>query len=274
MFKKRHDVLLDVVWSVLKRNDQRQSAFVFAQVVALWFACDGSRVVVENVVADLESHAKIESEGVGVIQRFAVCRGENCSGFAAGSQKDSRFTLYDLEVRRLVAIEVVGLLKLEQFPFAHLDDGEVDEVSDALVVNFVDGTHYLSQVEIASQDSGFVVPKAVYRGDATSSVGFVDHIIVNQSAAVKSLDGGGNFENGVVLRYIVRQAAAKSREQGEHRADLFAVLAFEMPVDAVDDRDIACRNGIVGRFEVRVDRRNQVFYECQIHAVGSCSCTA
>lgn len=199
---------------VFERENKGQGAFVFFDVVALWFTGELCGFEVEQVVANLEGDADILTKEVGFVVK--VCSvGCECSTYlAAGGHKECCFLADYLAVDGLVGVVVAALLLLQQFTFAHLDYGMVDDLGYRFVVYGIDGLHYKGEVVVAKEDGGFVAPEMVDCGDAASDIGLVNYIVVDEGACVKGLDGGHSVEEGVGRSGVVWKSAAAGAQEG------------------------------------------------------------
>ena len=169
---------------VFEGKDQGQGAFVFFDVVALWFAGELCGFEVEQVVANLESDADVFTKEVGFIVEVCSVGCECCTYLAAGGHKECCFLADNLAVDRLVGVIVAALLLLQQFTFAHLDYGMVDDLGYRFVVYGIDGLHYKGEVVVAKKDGGFVAPEMVDGRVAASDIRFVNYIVVDEGACV------------------------------------------------------------------------------------------
>ena len=120
-----------------------------------------------------------------------------------------------------------------------MDDGVVDGVGEQVVVDGVDGFHHLSEVEVADEDGGLVVPEAVDGRGVSPEVGVVDDVVVDECAGVQHFDGGGGAEDGVCGLCVEWESAAAGADECEQWSQLFSFVGLYVCIELLDDGYVA-----------------------------------
>ena len=84
--------------------------------------------------------------------------------------------------------------ELDQFAFDHFLRQVDQDVQDAEIAFFKRNLERLHIQPIARQNAAMIAPARIGGRAAAAGVGAVDHIIVNQSGAVKQFDHGGELD--------------------------------------------------------------------------------
>src|SRR2546425_9615501 len=103
--------------------DERERQLFFFYIESSRFAGNALPArVIEQVVADLEYHPDVFAEFLEPAEDFLVVRYAGSADLAAGREQGSGLVGYDLQICRLIDIEVAALGNLENLRLAHSPD--------------------------------------------------------------------------------------------------------------------------------------------------------
>src|SRR6266850_4038927 len=103
--------------------DERERQLFFLHVEPRRFAGNALPArIIEQIVADLKYHPDIFAEFLQSTKDFFVVRHSGSADLAARREQRSGLVGYDLQIRRLVDIEVPALGNLENLRLAHPPD--------------------------------------------------------------------------------------------------------------------------------------------------------
>ena len=214
-----------------QQPDDRQRDLAFAQIAADRLAeRRGVACEVEQVVHQLERDAEIEP----VVAQRALLLGrrlaEHPADLGAAGKEIRRLAPDDVEVLVFGDVDVAVLRQLIQLAFDHPQRDVAEQPDDLQRVLRQRQRHRLDVEEVAEEHGDVVAPLRVDGQAATTVLGVVDDVVVDQRRGVDELDDGG-----VRHRALALVAAQPRRHQQHRRPHALAAALLDVLADFGDE---------------------------------------
>ena len=194
--------------------DQGQGDFAFFQIaengLAELFAGSGE---IQKIINQLKRQAGIAA----VISKrgfvFFVEAAENAAEAGAAAEEAGGFVSGQFQGVVFGNVDAANFFELEEFAFDHFLR-EIDQDVEDVEISFLQGDVERLHVEpVAGEDAAVVAPTGVGGWAATSGIGTVDNVVVDERCAVEEFDDGGELDGAAGVAFASGCVAVGKKEQ-------------------------------------------------------------